>query len=326
MLNRLEKNDNERIEKVGTKHETSMKAMEHSLKNTLETIEIKTHDEMADLKNQISLNISHIRQNQVAQIKSYQETSQIELKKLGEHTKSLDMISDSVRNMVTLSEQCNKILEAVSLYPVHSCRNMRKQSGQYMIQIAENADPFKVLCEQAKFDGGWTVIQHRFDGSVDFYRGWSEYRYGFGNLDGEFWLGLEYVHQLTKNRPHELLVEIKDFHGSYGYAKYDEFEIGSETEEYELKKLGTYSGTAGHSLVDNKGKKFSTFDRDNDLSGHNCAADLHGAWWYWSCTYTNLNGRYQNTTNEWSALTWSGFKDDWRGMSYSRMMIRDIVN
>jgi hypothetical protein len=36
-------------------------------------------------------------------------------------------------------------------------------------------------------------LQRRLDGETDFYRGWTEYEEGFGNLNREFWLGKCYI-------------------------------------------------------------------------------------------------------------------------------------
>ena len=49
-----------------------------------------------------------------------------------------------------------------------------------------------VYCE-FETDGAWTVIQRRFNGSVDFYRNWTEYQRGFGTSDGEYWLGNDII-------------------------------------------------------------------------------------------------------------------------------------
>ena len=62
-------------------------------------------------------------------------------------------------------------------------------SGVYKIKIPDSGlDTFDVWCDFFD-DHGWTVIQKRFDGSVDFYVYWSDYKNGFGNIDGEYWLG-----------------------------------------------------------------------------------------------------------------------------------------
>lgn len=41
------------------------------------------------------------------------------------------------------------------------------------------------------------MVQNRYEGTVDFYRDWHDYKHGFGNIGGEFWLGLEKLHTLT---------------------------------------------------------------------------------------------------------------------------------
>ncbi|XP_040169943.1 fibrinogen C domain-containing protein 1-like [Anopheles arabiensis] len=196
------------------------------------------------------------------------------------------------------------------------------RTGEFLIQPTQNDEPFLGYCEQTAFGGGWLVFQYRYDGSVDFYRNWTEYRNGFGSMDGEFWLGLEQLHRLTAARKHELLVELKDFDGNYIYARYDEFAIGSEKEQYPLAKLGSYTGTARDSLYTHKGMKFSTKDRDNDLVRSNCASNWKGAWWYNACHDSNLNGLYRNTVGR-ENMVWYYYNSSKAGLSYSRMLIRE---
>ncbi|KAL1281567.1 hypothetical protein QQF64_000370 [Cirrhinus molitorella] len=90
-------------------------------------------------------------------------------------------------------------------------------SGIYTIYPVGD-DPVWVYCHMISDDkdenkGGWTVIQRRMDGSVNFYRPWNQYKRGFGNVEGEYWLGLENMYQLTRNRKYKLRVDMEDFTG-----------------------------------------------------------------------------------------------------------------
>ena len=100
---------------------------------------------------------------------------------------------------------------------------------------------FEVFCDQTTDGGGWTVFQKRMDGSVDFFRGWDAYKQGFGNLRGEFWLGLDKLHRLTVRNNNELRVDLSDAEDNTAYAVYSTFAVENETNKYKLS-LGSYSG------------------------------------------------------------------------------------
>lgn len=55
---------------------------------------------------------------------------------------------------------------------------------------------------------------------------------GFGSVSAEHWLGNEYVHQLTSQRPYALRAELTDWDGHLAFSLYDRFQIGSEKQNY----------------------------------------------------------------------------------------------
>lgn len=156
-----------------------------------------------------------------------------------------------------------------------------KRSGIYNIQIPKfSNDPFYVMCDVETDYGDWLVIQRRQDGSEDFYRNFVDYEKGFGDINGEFFIGLKKLYALTNyNGPQELLIVMEGANNTKAYAKYESFAIGDDSEGYKLKRIGRYSGTAGDSLLRQIGMKFYTKDRDIN----NCSVRFTGAWWYTNC-------------------------------------------
>ncbi|XP_062715921.1 fibrinogen-like protein A [Aedes albopictus] len=217
----------------------------------------------------------------------------------------LDIIEQKLTKLDIVEQKLSRMQKATVNTVFESCLEVPFNiSRKYQLQPDFNEQLFVGYCEQEKFNGGWLVVQHRFDGSVDFYRNWMDYKNGFGKIDGEFWIGLERLHKLTKDKKVRLMVEIKDYDGNYGYGSYDEFEIGDEDEKYVLKRLSGYSGTLIDSMSITKGRKFTTRDSDNDENkSGNCAQIEKGAWWYSSCGNTNPNGPFNNE-GDWKKIYW----------------------
>ena len=130
------------------------------------------------------------------------------------------------------------------IFIVKSCADLYKmgntKDGIYSID-PDGGGSFNVSCDMTTDGGGWTVFQRRQDGSVDFYRNWTDYENGFGNMSGEFWLGLDKINRLAKNKDKELRVDLEDYEGEKRYAKYSKFVVEDENKNYNLTVEG-YEG------------------------------------------------------------------------------------
>ncbi|XP_072925227.1 microfibril-associated glycoprotein 4-like isoform X2 [Hemitrygon akajei] len=195
------------------------------------------------------------------------------------HTRPLGVDANTLNNGILWF---NFVLDCSDLY-----RQGFHTSGVYRIYPSGPFLPLSVYCDMESDGGGWTVFQRRMDGSVDFYRGWDNYKRGFGTADGEYWLGLQNIHLLTARRNYELRIDMEDFENQTVHAKYKQFAVApdsihAEGNGYTLLVQGFTDGGAGDSLAYHNGLKFSTFDK-NQEGPINCAQKNSGAFWYKSC-------------------------------------------
>lgn len=125
----------------------------------------------------------------------------------------------------------------------------RKESGFYSVN-PEGAKQFKVFCDLSSDEGGWTVIQRRiFENSeLDYHtKTWQDYRDGFGNNAMSFWLGNNYIHELTKT-PQRLKITISTRDLNTYEANYESFVVKDEASEFAID-FGYYSGETGSSVI-----------------------------------------------------------------------------
>ncbi|XP_071947168.1 fibrinogen-like protein 1 [Antedon mediterranea] len=214
------------------------------------------------------------------------------------------------------SQDCGEILQ----------NDPSAESGDYLIQPSDGRPEFTVYCEMRE-DGGWTVIQRREDGLVNFYRNWADYKEGFGNVHSEFWLGNEQINRITSDGDFELLVEITDHTNAMKNARYSHFRIGTEWSNYTLRISG-YTGSAGDSMAYHKDRPFSTYDRDNDgTSSKNCAENSQAGWWFNNCYHSSLNGPYLTpgtiaAANYDKGILWHHFKGTKYSHKITLMMVK----
>ncbi|XP_032863386.1 angiopoietin-related protein 7 isoform X1 [Tyto alba] len=232
--------------------------------------------------------------------------------KYSEMNNQIDIMQLQAAQTVTQTSAVDAVYDCSSLYQ----KNYRI-SGVYKLPPDEflGSPDLEVFCDMETDGGGWTVIQRRKVGLTSFNRDWKQYREGFGNIRGDFWLGNENIYRLSR-RPTVLRVELEDWEGNIRYAQYKQFTLSNEINSYRLF-VGNYSGNTGRdSLRYHNNTAFSTKDKDNDKCVDDCAQFRKGGYWYNCCTDSNLNGVYYRKgehTKNMDGITWYG----WHGSTYS---------
>ncbi|XP_051891961.1 fibrinogen gamma chain [Pristis pectinata] len=226
-----------------------------------------------------------------------------------------------------------------------------RTSGLYHIRPLRARRQFLVYCEIDSAGRGWTVLQRRLDGSVEFAQNWIPYKEGFGYLSPddstEFWLGNEKIHLITTQGggPYLLEIVMKDWSNERRVARYMQFKVGSEEDKYRLRYSYYEGGDAGDAfegvtfpddpssafLTAHNGMQFSTPDVDNDkYEQASCAEQDQSGWWMNRCHAANLNGKYHRggyytvgaTTGGYdNGIIWATWHDRWYSLRETTMKI-----
>lgn len=251
---------------------------------------IETKKLVREYKDQLEIPSKTITENDalLLQVESKEKELKRFLTKLNDNEidlkKQKEIFEEKEKEVLKLKEEIKNEEEKQT-----SCLTYCNSNDVHNVQIA-NFKTFPVLCNSKIAGAGWIVIQQRINGGEDFYRNWETYKNGFDVFTGDFFLGLEKVHRLTNDKPHELYIYLESFkEGKYNgytwFARYDNFRIAGENDKYRLLSLGTYSGNSDKNRMrDCLQRPFSTFDTDNDsYDNYNCAKNYKGGWWYHNC-------------------------------------------
>ncbi|XP_052064326.1 ficolin-1-like [Mytilus californianus] len=245
--------------------------------------------------------------------------------KLADNTEKLQKILSRLPKGICAKDNSKRPSKCKEGRPI-DCNDIPDKcpSGVYKV-FPKHTQGIDVYCEMNLDEGHWTVFQRRENGYVDFYRGWNDYKSGFGNPKLEFWLGNDILHSLTSRGKYEMRIDLFDFDGNNAFAKYKEFRIGDESSKFKLTADGYY-GTAGNSLEHHNGHRFSTKDNDNDNHSSHCATVYPGAWWFNACVTADLNGQYfLKTPNGYHrGVYWRSWKGSNYSLKGSLMMMRRV--
>ncbi|KPJ06393.1 Protein scabrous [Papilio machaon] len=280
----------------------SVKAIAVSVSNTIDRAEMdrlemkKLNDSIVALEGRSKQHFyrlnDHILKSEANNIEANQSTI------------SLPEIMGEVKELQPVEREYEDLVNQLP----KDCSGVSGQAGDYLIHPGHA--PVDTWCEN-----GTTLLQRRYNGSVEFNRKFVEYVNGFGNPASEYWIGLESMHRLTQDNCSSMRIDMTDIYGGVWYAEYKNFYVGNADSGYALEISG-FSGNASDAFEYQNHMEFSTIDRDRDISNTHCAGNYEGGWWFSHCQHVNINGKYT------LGLTWfDAAKNEWIAVATSEMRL-----
>nr|XP_026692205.1 microfibril-associated glycoprotein 4-like [Ciona intestinalis] len=194
-----------------------------------------------------------------------------------------------------------------------SATALAQKSGRYYLLLGDNCAFELVYCDVTAVTEGWTVIHRRFDGKVNFRRPRIDYLNGFGNKDGEFWLGLRRIKELVDQGNYEMEVRVVDVDGVDHVTRFTMFKFIAiadiDVELYSIYLERTENGVTHRKAT----SRFVTYDSD----AQNIASSL-GAWWL---GFSEPTGGNLNAIN-YTQMRWRGVEGP---LKEATMLIRKAV-
>ncbi|CAK8679054.1 unnamed protein product [Clavelina lepadiformis] len=211
-------------------------------------------------------------------------------------------------------------------------------SGMYPIWLNRGFQFIYVYCDMdlVSTKKGWTTIQRRINGKINFNRGWDEYVRGFGNPNSEYWLGLENIYLLwiqttiihkflggVYSKQPDFGVDLEDWDGFKQFVQFPTFFYSPKSFKYELHVQDYPRLDILNYWTPVTRSRFSTPDVDNDENKHgNCARDYKSGWWFSYCGKSNLNGPYPKYRQPmtWGNIYWG----NWRKVNENETALRFV--
>jgi len=174
----------------------------------------------------------------------------------------------------------------------NATNNGEKCAKVRLIELAETLACHVACNTPVDSDAVAMVVRKQSENAEDFFnQNFKAYQDGFA-ANGESWIGLDKLHQLTSERSYSLKITMTDYDNKTFVAVYDYFKVGpGDNYVVAVESFNDTLSTLGDSMAYTNGMKFSTKDRDQDWWGSgSCAQSWNGGFWYRHCTSAHPTG------------------------------------